>query len=139
MKLRYLLIPLPLLAGLVLLQPEGRALLQGADIPSLLPASTHHSFYKWQDARGQWHYSDQAPEGVQPLRVDVDTAANVLPAPRSLQQQEAAAPTGSSLLSQASPDLLERMGSLGDFTSPAEARQLAEAHIQRTRQLIEQH
>lgn len=132
MKLRYLLLPLPLLlAGYLLHSPQGQSLLRQADIASPLHASTRHSFYKWQDASGQWHFSDQAPDGQQAQKIVVDTALiTVLPAPQSLQQPAEPAP---------SSDLLGKLGGLGEFTSPAEARQLAEARMQHTQQLIEQH
>jgi hypothetical protein len=41
-------------------------------------ADTRQTFYKWQDANGQWHFSDDVPENVQVHAVDVDTAANIL-------------------------------------------------------------
>jgi len=130
MKLRYLLLPLSLLLGGYLLQhPQGQAWL-GQPGSSPLPASTRHSFYKWQDGSGHWHYSDQAPAGQPVLMVQVDTAANILPAPRSLQAQSP---------DSTSSGLLDRLGSLGHFTSPAEARQQAEGYLLRTRQMIEQH
>lgn len=40
--------------------------------------STRQTFYKWQDASGQWHFGEQAPEGVQAIVVNVDTAANII-------------------------------------------------------------
>ncbi len=40
--------------------------------------STRQTFYKWQDASGQWHFGEQAPEGVQAVAINVDTAANII-------------------------------------------------------------
>lgn len=40
---------------------------------------SQQSFYKWQDAQGQWHLSDNAPEGVKATQVHINTAANVIP------------------------------------------------------------
>lgn len=40
--------------------------------------TTRQTFYKWQDASGQWHFGEQAPEGVQAIVVNVDTAANII-------------------------------------------------------------
>ena len=45
------------------------------------PASTEQTrqtFYKWQDANGQWHFGNEAPEGVTSKEVNIDTAANIL-------------------------------------------------------------
>ena len=36
--------------------------------------------YKWQDATGQWHYSNEPPADNRPFeRIGIDTRANVLP------------------------------------------------------------
>ncbi|ASP37798.1 hypothetical protein CHH28_03520 [Bacterioplanes sanyensis] len=40
--------------------------------------STRQTYFKWQDANGQWHFGDEPPEGVQVHSVNVDTAANIL-------------------------------------------------------------
>ena len=45
------------------------------------PASTEQTrqtFYKWQDDTGQWHFGNEAPEGVTSKEVNIDTAANIL-------------------------------------------------------------
>ncbi|QQD22712.1 DUF4124 domain-containing protein [Oceanospirillaceae bacterium ASx5O] len=41
-------------------------------------ASTRQTFYKWQDASGQWHFGEQVPAGVQAVAINVDTAANII-------------------------------------------------------------
>lgn len=40
------------------------------------PSTSH--YYKWQDAEGNWQFSDDAPEGIASDSVDVDTRANIL-------------------------------------------------------------
>lgn len=40
--------------------------------------SSRQTFYKWQDASGQWHFGDDVPDGVNAVPVNVDTAANIL-------------------------------------------------------------
>jgi len=40
--------------------------------------STRQTFYKWQDASGQWHFGEQVPAGVQAVAINVDTAANII-------------------------------------------------------------
>lgn len=40
---------------------------------------TQQSFYKWQDDQGQWHYSDEEPKALDVIKVEVDTAANIIP------------------------------------------------------------
>jgi hypothetical protein len=43
--------------------------------------------YKWQDAAGNWHVSDQPPGGDIPYRTEQYTRdSNVLPLPPKLQQ-----------------------------------------------------
>jgi len=39
---------------------------------------TRQTFFKWQDAKGQWHFGDEVPEGAVGVPVSVDTAANIL-------------------------------------------------------------
>ena len=43
----------------------------------LAASTTAHaaSFYKWKDANGQWHFSDQLPAGVDAERGSVDASA----------------------------------------------------------------
>lgn len=48
------------------------------DPGTISTVSTQKTFYKWQDAQGNWHMSDQVPDGVQAQPVQVDTAANIL-------------------------------------------------------------
>jgi len=43
-----------------------------------VPEQTRKTFYKWQDASGQWHFGDEVPEGVATVAVEVDTAANIM-------------------------------------------------------------
>lgn len=58
--------------------------------PPQSTSSTRQSVLKWQDANGNWHFGDEAPEGVVVQTVEVDTAANIL-APVALPQPEAEA------------------------------------------------
>lgn len=51
--------------------------------------SSRQTFYKWQDAAGQWHFGDQVPEGVTAFPVNVDTAANII---QSVKAPAASAP-----------------------------------------------
>lgn len=39
---------------------------------------TRQTFYKWQDAKGHWHFGDEVPDGVTAVPVSVDTAANIM-------------------------------------------------------------
>ena len=55
---------------------------------------TRQTFYKWQDASGNWHFGDEVPEGVTAVAVNIDTAANVVqglrpPQPESTATQSA--------------------------------------------------
>lgn len=47
-------------------------------------------YYKWQDAQGQWHMSDKAPEQILAERVEVDTNVNII---RSVEVPQALKPT----------------------------------------------
>ena len=44
----------------------------------LSSSSTRQTFYKWQDAAGNWHFGDEVPDGAHAVPVNVDTAANIL-------------------------------------------------------------
>jgi len=47
--------------------------------PDILSTNdTRQTFYKWQDAKGTWHFGDTPPKGTTAREVSVDTAANVL-------------------------------------------------------------
>jgi len=47
--------------------------------PDILSTNdTRQTFYKWQDAKGTWHFGDTPPKGTTAIEVSVDTAANVL-------------------------------------------------------------
>lgn len=35
-------------------------------------------YYKWQDAQGNWHMSDTAPEGVNAQRLETNPNANII-------------------------------------------------------------
>lgn len=41
------------------------------------PASTQ-SFYKWQDAQGQWHYTDKAPNDIESSQISVRSDTNII-------------------------------------------------------------
>lgn len=63
--------------------------------PPASSTQTRQTFYKWQDANGQWHFGNEAPEGVEAIPVNIDTAANIL-APVATQEEK---PTDSQLIS----------------------------------------
>lgn len=63
--------------------------------PPVSSAQTRQTFYKWQDANGQWHFGNEAPEGVEAIPVNIDTAANIL-APVATQEEK---PTDAQLIS----------------------------------------
>ena len=66
------------------LRREVESLLQSS---GLKPAST--MFYKWQDADGQWQYSqDPPPEGTPFERVEARSDVNIMPLPDELKGQE---------------------------------------------------
>lgn len=68
------------------------------EIPSIMAfngQNTQQSFYKWQDEQGQWHLSDTAPEGVQAIKVEIDTTANVLPSLQALEPEKSMAKASS--------------------------------------------
>lgn len=46
--------------------------------PPASTAETRQTFYKWQDASGQWHFGNDKPEGVDVVEVNIDTAANII-------------------------------------------------------------
>ncbi|GAB6044050.1 glutaredoxin domain-containing protein [Endothiovibrio diazotrophicus] len=46
------------------------------------------TFYKWKDANGQWHYSDQRPAGVG-AQMDSIEAATATPSPAAAEGQAA--------------------------------------------------
>ena len=56
--------------------PDGKPLMS-AD-KTLSYQGSRQTFYKWQDDKGMWHFSDEVPDGVQALPVEVDTAANIV-------------------------------------------------------------
>ncbi len=56
--------------------------------PPASTAQTRQTFYKWQDANGQWHFGSEVPEGVTAKEVNIDTAANIL-APVATKKEEA--------------------------------------------------
>ncbi len=56
--------------------PDGKPLMS-AD-KTLSHQGSRQTFYKWQDDKGMWHFSDEVPDGVQALPVEVDTAANIV-------------------------------------------------------------
>lgn len=54
--------------------------------------STRQSVLKWQDAQGNWHFGDEAPEGINVQTVTVDTAANILAPVKGLASKAPASP-----------------------------------------------
>lgn len=44
------------------------------------------TFYKWQDAQGQWHYGDRKTANSQEIQVNLNT--NVMAAEKIVQQEE---------------------------------------------------
>ncbi|MAK91219.1 MAG: hypothetical protein CMI08_08785 [Oceanospirillaceae bacterium] len=70
-------------------------------VPEIIPdvlstTQTRQTYYKWQDASGQWHMGDEVPEGVNAVPVEIDTAANILksvglPEPAEQSKPEVAA------------------------------------------------
>lgn len=54
-----------------------RRLIQWLTLVLLIPATGAHaaSFYKWQDANGQWHFSDQQPQGIAAQRGQIEATA----------------------------------------------------------------
>lgn len=46
------------------------------------------SFYKWQDADGTWHYSDQPAEGQDIETVTVNTNTNLIQGLRTVKKKE---------------------------------------------------
>jgi len=67
-------------------------------------SSTRQTFFKWQDASGQWHFGDEVPEGVTGVPVNVDTAANIL-APVSTPKPAQSQSNGLSSMNTSSPGL----------------------------------
>ena len=50
------------------------------EVPGRLAASGHTTFYRWQDAAGDWQLSDRPPSADVPYtKVEVPRDANVLP------------------------------------------------------------
>lgn len=62
------------LALAILLFPDGKPKMPGL---AKLPAKKTH-YYKWQDAEGNWHMSDQAPDGIEAQRLVADPNANII-------------------------------------------------------------
>lgn len=59
--------------------PDGQPLMSLPKMDSQLSTEeTRQTFFKWQDAKGQWHFGDEVPEGAVGVPVSVDTAANIL-------------------------------------------------------------
>ncbi len=54
--------------------------------------STRQTVLKWQDAQGNWHFGDEAPDNVQVETVEVDTAANILAPVKALAPKAESAP-----------------------------------------------
>jgi hypothetical protein len=50
--------------------------------------SASHSFYKWQDEDGTWHYSDQPKEGQKVETVTVNTNTNLIQGLRIEKKKE---------------------------------------------------
>lgn len=54
--------------------------------------STRQTVLKWQDAQGNWHFGDEAPEGINVQTVTVDTAANILAPVKGPESKAPASP-----------------------------------------------
>jgi hypothetical protein len=50
--------------------------------------NSSHSFYKWQDENGTWHYSDQPQEGQNIETVTVNTNTNLIQGLRIEKEEE---------------------------------------------------
>ena len=54
-------------------------------------SSSPTTLYKWQDAQGQWHYSEQPPASGEVSTVTVNPQANIIQAPPVKEKKPAAA------------------------------------------------
>jgi hypothetical protein len=90
MRLFLLLVVLLLVASLVMyLKPEYRDRIQSLSssigLSDITPKKTARLF-KWRDARGNWHITDQPPpEGVDFEKLEYREDLNVLPRPPGLK------------------------------------------------------
>lgn len=65
------------LAAAIVFFPDGKAKLPG--MPTLPKAAPKKiTYYKWQDAEGNWHMSDQKPEGIQAQQLETNPNANII-------------------------------------------------------------
>ena len=87
--------------------------------------------YKWQDAEGNWHYTDELPDGVPGEVVSLDEPINVLPPPsvqpsRDIQSESHRLATGAAALPgglSVSPDQVgEMMETVGNLQQDLDAR-----------------
>ena len=114
--------------------------LEAPSLPALKPAggtssSNNQTFYKWHDAKGNLHFSDQPPKGhtAQLETVEVNPNTNLIPGvkapPPQPQQKPAQEATATSLPSPYSPDQIKRLFD--------EAHKIKQQSEQRNKQLEE--
>ena len=76
-----------------------------SDPGTISTASTQKTFYKWQDAQGNWHMSDHVPDGVKAQSVQVDTAANILQRVEIAKPSEPEKKSGVATIEPAAPGM----------------------------------
>ncbi|MFT5693155.1 MAG: hypothetical protein ACI92E_002491 [Oceanicoccus sp.] len=81
-------------------EPSGRPVLATVDSPTVLSSSSG-KMYKWQDAKGRWHFSSEKPQVESEVSVEaLPEVKNLLPAPiaRRGSSSTIASPSSSPLL-----------------------------------------
>jgi hypothetical protein len=55
------------------------SLSSGTDTLSSIPTSPEHQqFYKWKDAKGQWHYGDKPPTNTPYKTININIQTNII-------------------------------------------------------------
>lgn len=83
-KLLLLALVLALASPFILKKPDGSPILDISEFmepaknltSSMTPSAAPKSLYRWQDAKGNWQYSDHPPEGSNAQQIQVEDKIN---------------------------------------------------------------
>jgi hypothetical protein len=83
-KLLLLALVLALASPFILKKPDGNPILDISEFiepaknltSSVAPSAAPKSLYRWQDAKGNWQYSDHPPEGSNAQQIQVEDKIN---------------------------------------------------------------
>lgn len=126
LKIIVLLVIAACVAPFFIQGPNGKPLMTVDDwFDADEPAETTTVVYKWQDAAGTWHYTDELPEDIEGQVVSLSEPINTLPPPKAatapkdvrmeterLAAGAAAVPGGLTISSDQMGEMMDTVGNL---------------------------